>query len=134
MTTRVETGILPRSVLVVGTGLIGTSVALALREHDVAVWLRDRDPESARLAADLGAGTPLPAAGLPDGTAELAVIAVPPAAVGTELAAAQRSGLAHSYTDVASVKELPLESARALGCDLGSYVPGHPLSGRERSG
>jgi len=134
VTTRVETGILPGSVLVIGTGLIGTSVALALREHDVAVWLRDRDPESARLAADLGAGSPLPAAGPPDGMADLAVIAVPPAAVGAELAAAQRSGLARSYTDVASVKELPLENARALGCDLGSYVPGHPLSGRERSG
>jgi prephenate dehydrogenase len=38
------------------------------------------------------------------------------------------------YTDVASVKELPVTQARALGCDLGSYVPGHPLAGRERHG
>ncbi|MGB6453904.1 MAG: prephenate dehydrogenase, partial [Streptosporangiaceae bacterium] len=38
------------------------------------------------------------------------------------------------YTDVASVKELPLAQARELGCDMASYVPGHPLSGRERSG
>ena len=47
-------------VAVIGTGLIGTSVALALREHGVSVWLADTDPEAARLAANLGAGEPLP--------------------------------------------------------------------------
>jgi prephenate dehydrogenase len=128
------TGVRPASVVIIGTGLIGTSVALAMREHGVAVWLHDRDPHSARLAADLGAGSPLPAAGLPYAAADLAVIAVPPAAVAAELASAQSRALARTYTDVASVKALPLASARSLGCDLGSYVPGHPLSGRERSG
>jgi prephenate dehydrogenase len=64
----------------------------------------------------------------------VAVLAVPPAAVAPELKAAQAAGLARCYTDVASVKELPLAAARALHCDLASYVPGHPLSGRERSG
>ena len=34
------------------------------------------------------------------------------------LAAAQRQGLATCYTDVASVKKLPLREARELGCDL----------------
>ena len=47
-------------VAVLGTGLIGTSVALALRERGAAVWLADEDPEAARLAANLGAGEPLP--------------------------------------------------------------------------
>jgi prephenate dehydrogenase len=122
------------SVVVVGTGLIGTSVALALREHDVTVWLADRDPAAVRLAADLGAGQPLPAGGVPGGLADIAVLAVPPAAVAAELCAAQSRALARSYTDVASVKELPLAGARELGCDLASYLPGHPLSGRERSG
>ncbi len=50
------------------------------------------------------------------------------------LAAAQEAGQAACYTDVASVKASPLAAARALGCDLASYVPGHPLAGRERSG
>jgi prephenate dehydrogenase len=54
--------------------------------------------------------------------------------VAGELSAAQARGLARVYTDVASVKELPLAGARQLGCDLASYLPGHPLSGRERSG
>jgi prephenate dehydrogenase len=124
----------PRSAVVIGTGLIGTSVALALREQGVAVWLQDRDPESALLAAGIGAGELLPAKGPPAGPADIAVLAVPPAAVATELALAQGRGLAACYTDVASVKALPLGQARELGCDLASYVPGHPLSGRERSG
>ena len=44
-------------VAVIGTGLIGTSVALALREQGVSVWLADTDPEAARLAVNLGAGS-----------------------------------------------------------------------------
>jgi prephenate dehydrogenase len=124
----------PASAVIIGAGLIGTSVALALRGNGIGTWLQDSDPESARLAAGLGAGQLLPAAGPPDGPADIAVLAVPPAAVGQQLAAAQERGLARCYTDVASVKELPLRQARELGCDLRSYVPGHPLSGRERSG
>jgi prephenate dehydrogenase len=116
------------SVLVVGAGLIGTSVGLALGGRDV--WLRDDyDPGAAALAADLGAGV------LHQGQpADLAVLAVPPDAVAPTLAAAQRDGLARWYTDVASVKRLPVEAARAAGCDLVSYVPGHPLAGREKHG
>jgi len=36
-------------VAVVGTGLIGTSIALALRGHGSTVWLTDSDPAAARL-------------------------------------------------------------------------------------
>lgn len=139
-----------RSAVVIGTGLIGTSVALALRACDVQVWLADADTESLRLAASLGAGEPLAAAqsavdvtstGLDAGQchidrprADVAVIAVPPAAVARTLEDAQRRGLARVYTDVASVKQLPVQQAAKLGCDMSSFVPGHPLAGRERSG
>jgi prephenate dehydrogenase len=119
-------------VIIMGTGLIGTSVALAMRELGSTVWLTDRDPAAARLAADLGAGTLLPEDG--NDRADVAVIAVPPAAVAATLAAAQARGLAAAYTDVASVKLLPITGARELGCDLTSYVPGHPLAGREKHG
>lgn len=142
------------SAVVIGTGLIGTSIALALRARGATVWLADRDEASARLAADIGAGAflPLPAvtgsrdettggrrpgparAHRPAPKADLAVLAVPPAAVAPALAAAQSARLARWYTDVASVKGLPVAGARDLGCDLASFVPGHPLSGRERSG
>jgi prephenate dehydrogenase len=124
----------PRGVVIVGTGLIGASVGLALRGRGVGVWLSDHDPRTAELAASLGAGDLLTQDIPPGGPADLAVLAVPPDAVATVLAAAQKTGLATCYTDVASVKASPLAAARELGCDLASYVPGHPLAGRERSG
>ncbi|UUV34795.1 prephenate dehydrogenase [Amycolatopsis roodepoortensis] len=115
--------------LVVGTGLIGTSAALSLREKGVAVQLTDIDEHAVRVARELGAGR--------DWTGEevdLAVIAVPPHLVGERLAALQKQGAARAYTDVASVKAGPIADAERLGCDMISYVPGHPLAGRERSG
>jgi prephenate dehydrogenase len=121
-------------VLVAGTGLIGTSVALALREKGTEVWLHDADPAIAKLAADLGAGTVVPDLRDAKGIADIAVLAMPPAAVGAQLAFAQECAVAGVYTDVASVKVLPVQQARSLGCDLASYVPGHPLAGRERQG
>jgi prephenate dehydrogenase len=128
------TGVSPASAVVIGTGLIGTSVALALRERDITVWLADADPAAARLAADLGAGQVLGSDGPAGGPVDIAVLAVPPPVVASELHAAQQRHIARCYTDVASVKQLPLALAREIGCDLTSYVPGHPLSGRERSG
>ncbi len=119
-------------VVIIGTGLIGTSIALALRARDATVWLADADPAAARLAADLGAGALLP--GELAEPADVAVIAVPPAAVAATLAEAQTTRLARCYTDVASVKQLPAAQAAGHGCDLASYVPGHPLAGREKHG
>jgi prephenate dehydrogenase len=119
-------------VAVIGTGLIGTSIALALRERGSTVWLADSDPAAARLAADLGAGDLLP--DTTNDPADVAVIAVPPAAVAATLADAQSRNLAYAYTDVASVKQLPVARARELNRDLTRYVPGHPLAGREKHG
>ncbi|GAB3738536.1 prephenate dehydrogenase [Amycolatopsis oliviviridis] len=115
--------------LVVGTGLIGTSVALALREKDVVVYLSDVDARTAELARELGAGREWTG-----GEVDLAVIAVPPRLVGERLAELQKREVARAYTDVASVKAEPIADAERLGCDLAAYVPGHPLAGRERSG
>ena len=126
--------IMPKRVLVAGTGLIGTSIALALRDKGAEVWLSDADPGTAKLAADLGAGTVVPDLRDAKGIADIAVLAMPPAVVGRELAAAQEWAVADVYTDVASVKVLPARQARELNCDLETYVPAHPLAGRERHG
>ncbi|MCX5394401.1 prephenate dehydrogenase [Streptomyces sp. NBC_00094] len=118
------------SAAVVGTGLIGTSIALALRDQGVVPHLLDRDPESARTAADLGAGV----VGFPREPVDLAVIAVPPQHVALVLKEHQLLGLAHDFTDVASVKDRPQREAAELGCDLSRFVGGHPMGGREQSG
>ncbi|MFE2578636.1 prephenate dehydrogenase [Streptomyces sp. NPDC059378] len=119
-----------RSAAVVGTGLIGTSIALALRGQGVTIHLIDADPETARAAADLGAGV----TGTPREPVDLAIIAVPPRHVAAALRQHQRDGLAHDFTDVASIKELPQREAAQAGCDLTRYVGGHPMGGREQSG
>ena len=119
-----------RTVIVVGTGLIGTSVALAARRAGVTVYLSDRDLAAARVAEALGAGVAQP----PRHPVDLAVLAVPPAHVGPVLRDAQAAGLALSYTDVASVKGEPERMALSLAPDPAAYVGGHPMAGRERSG
>ncbi|MEV7782720.1 prephenate dehydrogenase [Kitasatospora sp. NPDC088351] len=119
-----------RTAAVVGTGLIGTSAALALTGRGLTVHLEDADPDAARTAASLGAGITEPA----DGPVDLAIIAVPPALVGRVLADCQRRGLARCYTDVASVKAGPRAEVAALGLDTVHYIGSHPMAGRERSG
>ncbi|MEV6396964.1 prephenate dehydrogenase [Streptomyces sp. NPDC051907] len=119
-----------RTALVIGTGLIGTSAALALASRGVGVHLRDHDPERARTASALGAGTDEP----PEGRVDLVIIAVPPAHVAAALADAMSAGLARGYLDVASVKGGPRRELEALGLDLDAYIGSHPMAGKERSG
>ena len=45
-------------VRVVGTGLLGASVGLALTQHGVDVQLQDPSRTALALARDVGAGTP----------------------------------------------------------------------------
>ena len=119
-----------RTALVIGTGLIGTSAALALAQRGVVVHLTDHDPEQARTAAALGAGTDE----APGGPVDLAIVAAPPAHVARVLADAMQRGLARGYVDVASVKGGPRRELEALGLDLAPYIGTHPMSGREKSG
>ncbi|HEY3480732.1 MAG TPA: prephenate dehydrogenase, partial [Streptomyces sp.] len=119
-----------RTALVVGTGLMGTSAALALTKRGVDVHLTDHDPAAARTAAAIGAGTTEE----PEGPVDLVLVAVPPAHVAASLADAMRRGLGRGYLDVASVKGGPRRELEVLGCDLTHYIGTHPMAGRERSG
>ena len=117
-------------VLVVGSGLLGASIGLALRRAGVQVWLDDVDPDAVAEAVGRGAGEPWrPDAGDP----RLVVVAVPPAAAGAAMARAGAFPDA-TVTDVTSVKAEPLAAAVAAGADPGRLVGGHPMAGRETSG
>jgi prephenate dehydrogenase len=118
-------------VTIIGTGLIGTSIALALRKSGVVVHLTDRDPRALDEAVRLDAGRALTAG---DRSADLVVLAVPPAAVAPALRDAQRAGIGRHYTDVAGVKAPIVAAARAHGCDMSVFVPGHPMAGGEQAG
>ena len=117
-------------VLVLGTGLIGTSLGLALRGQ-VQVLLDDADPANLRTAVERGAGQPW------DGrtAAELAVVCVPPAATAAGLAAVLRSGLVSTASHVASVQAgVQRQVETLLGADARRVCGGHPLAGRETRG
>ncbi|MFF0202708.1 prephenate dehydrogenase [Streptomyces sp. NPDC005017] len=119
-----------KTALVVGAGLIGTSVALTLAGSGVTVYVADRDPDRARTAVALGAGSDEP----PPGRVDLALVAVPPAHTASVLAEAMRAGVARGYADVASVKGGPRRELEDLGLDLRSYIGTHPMAGKESSG
>ncbi|MER7760786.1 prephenate dehydrogenase [Streptomyces sp. NPDC097619] len=118
-------------VTVIGCGLIGTSIALALTGAGVTVTLEDRSREALETALRMGAGWELTEDMPP---ADLVVVATPPSVTVDTLYEAQARGLGHAYTDVASAKEHIWTEAELRGADLLGYVPGHPMAGRELSG
>ena len=62
------------SLLVVGSGLMGTSAALAARRAGWRVWIEDPDPQAQALAVDLSGAAAGPAPEDPD----LCLVCVPP--------------------------------------------------------
>jgi prephenate dehydrogenase len=120
-----------RRLLVVGSGLIGTSVALAARQAGYEVWLDDLDPERLSLAISVGAGH---ARGSGLGAVDVAVAAVPPAAVAEVVHDLIRSGVAPIVTHLASVQHQPQLEIEALDPGFTGFVGSHPIAGRERSG
>lgn len=117
-------------VRIVGTGLLGASIGLALRSQGVDVVLADSSPSSVRLAADLGAGRPASATDVP----QVIVVCVPPDVTADVIEAELRAYPSAVVTDVASVKLAPLNQLRERGVDITHYIGSHPLAGRERGG
>ncbi|MBD7916948.1 prephenate dehydrogenase [Cellulomonas sp. Sa3CUA2] len=118
-------------VRIVGTGLLGASLGLALRRHGVEVQLTDPSRTALALARDVGAGAPV------DGSSAepvLVVVAAPPDVTADAVATALAEHPDAVVTDVASVKGHVLAELRAAGADLTRYVGSHPMAGRERSG
>lgn len=127
-----------RRVRVVGVGLMGASVGLALCRVGEVVSLADTSPTAVALARDLGAGV---AAGADTEAPDLVVVAAPPD-VAAQVVVEELSRWPDAVvTDVASVKGAVLrgcvELIQELGGDgamLSRYVGSHPMAGRERSG
>mgnify|MGYP000869697535 CR=1 FL=1 len=116
-------------VLVVGTGLIGTSIALALTRAGVDVVLEDANASALQEAVYRGAGSVLA-----DQIPALVVVAVPPSVAAQELANASQRFVEATITDTTSVKGRVLDDAITRGADPHRLVGGHPMAGRESSG
>ncbi len=117
-------------VLIVGTGLIGTSIALSLRRAGVEVLLDDSEPGQAIVARELGAGSLLTELDQPT----IVVVSVPPRHAAETLARVSKTFPDAVITDVTSVKSAVLRDAIAMGADPSRLVGGHPMAGREVSG
>ncbi len=127
-------------ISILGTGLLGTSVGLALRaagfKGTIVGW--NRSPEQAQLALKMGAidsvaTDPIEAAR----ASEVTVLAVPIfATIDFMERLAPVLGPDHLITDVGSTKGTIAETAARLYNTPGraAFLPGHPMAGKERGG
>lgn len=127
--TRAQQGTVPARVHIVGTGLIGTSLGLALTQAGGTVTLEDISSTNAALARDLGAGV-----AATDVDPDLVVVATPPDVTASCVALALERWPRAVVTDVASVKGVVIDGLRSRAADLKRFCGSHPMAGRERSG
>jgi prephenate dehydrogenase len=128
---------LPPRVAFLGFGLIGGSIALALREAGyrgaIVAWTpRGNGPAEGLRRGLVDAAPPSAAAAIDQG--ELIVLAGPPLAVTASLAdpdLARVAGAGATVTDVASTKRAVVAAAESAALP---FVGGHPMAGREASG
>jgi prephenate dehydrogenase len=129
-----------RRITILGTGLIGASVGLALRAHGftgtIAGW--DPDAEQLRTASSLGAVTVLAGDPLAAATESDVILLGGPVFTILEwldrLAPALRPD--QLVTDVGSVKGALCTRAHGHynGPEQPGFLPGHPMAGKETSG
>ena len=128
----------PRRIALVGTGLVGASLGMALRRwagvEEVVGF--DVDADALRLACERGA-CDRPAASAAEAAegADLAILAVPARAV-AEVAAEVAPRLADGaiLTDVASVKARVVEALQAAAPPGVHVIGGHPMAGSHETG
>lgn len=116
-------------VRIIGTGLIGTSLGIALTNVGYDVVLDDPSPTARWLARDLRAGRIDV-----DEVPEVVVVAAPPDVCADVVVDSLNRWPDAVVTDVASVKEVILRGVLGSGADATRYVGSHPMAGREQSG
>lgn len=126
-----------KSVAVIGCGLIGGSLLLALRERAPSLRLLACDSHPAtrtRIRDELGIDA-LPSPDESLRNVDLVVLAVPVDVLLEMLpkVASLLDGSDAVITDVGGIKQPINELAASLGRDV-TFVGGHPMAGRERGG
>jgi len=117
-------------VRIVGAGLIGTSIALALRASGITVTLCDSDSRAQALARDLMGDKDGEASGVED----LCIIATPPDVIAGVVEGEVSRNPRLRVMDISSIKTKPLQDVSSIGFDLTLFAPTHPMAGREVSG
>ena len=117
-------------VRIVGAGLIGTSIALALRATGVTVTLCDSDSQAEALARDLMGDKNGDSSGVED----LCIVATPPDAVAGVIKAELSRNPELRVMEISSIKTKPVLDVSKISFDLAFFAPTHPMAGREVSG
>ena len=128
-----------KKLVIFGVGLIGGSLALALRQVGYCETIVGCSRNAAHLqqAVDLGvidSFTLDPQAAVRD--ADMVLLAVPMGAMGALLQQIKPALPADAIlTDAGSTKgSVVAEVSQVFGADYARFVPGHPIAGREKSG
>ncbi len=115
------------SLRIVGSGLIGTSFALALKGKGYKLQMHDIDPNVARLANDLISGERLE-------KVDLVVFAIPSSALKMVINDEYQLNPNSTFMDVGSVKVEPIRKVEMSALPLERFVATHPMAGREVGG
>jgi len=116
-----------RSVRIVGAGLIGTSIGLALAARNIPVEMVDVDSRNQGLAQDLAGATKL-------SDPEIIILATPLRALSQVINEQYALNPNSTFMDVCSVKVEPLEKVKASKLPMKQFVGTHPMAGREVGG
>jgi prephenate dehydrogenase len=127
-----------RKIFVIGLGLIGGSIALAIRrEHDVDVLGYDIDQQQIKMALTLKIIDDVPDS-IQEGVldADLIILAIPVTKTESllERLAAYELKPGAIITDVGSTKKRILEKALCLQEKDVTFIGGHPMAGSHKTG
>ena len=116
-----------KSVRIVGAGLIGTSIGLALKAAGASVQFVDVDEKAQLLANDLVKAGKFE-------TPDLIIIATPPSAFKLAIEREATLNPEAILMDIGSVKIKPIVEVSTLEGLLYRFCGSHPMAGREVSG
>ncbi|HJE50918.1 MAG TPA: prephenate dehydrogenase [Tessaracoccus flavescens] len=119
------------SVLILGAGLVGSSLGIALTRAGYQVLLWDIVPSHARVAAVRGAGQVSDEA---TDDPDIVVVATPPDAIPALVAEVLEKFPRAVVTDVGSVKAPILAAVVGLAPEHRRYVGSHPMAGSQLTG
>lgn len=119
------------SVLIIGAGLVGSSVGMALARRGVHVFLEDQATSHALVAASLGAGE---VKQLASDEVDLVVVATPPDSVAAVVCGALDRFPRAVVTDVSSVKASIIMAVHDHSPHADRYVASHPMAGSQFTG
>ena len=114
-------------VRIVGSGLIGTSIGLALVSRGVEVDMRDIDPRAELLARDLVKSQELK-------DPELTIFALPSSSLSQALDSEFAINPGSKFIDIGSVKTKPLLDVSTSSIPSKNFLATHPMAGREVGG